>query len=586
MQTGAFFRLVRTVRGECSGWSSGSSILWAIGALVVLGLVGAGIAVMTPSATQSKLEQEAGMRAYYNANAGLNFVMSMQNVAQSNKTSFSNYMSMMGDSGVVSYNVEDDGYFAYQLGNIVTNGVNGTYQITDLSGTVMNSSGGSAYGYVIFGGGKGSSHVFNYNVSSMSNTNGRANDVLSGSAVTITASSTNVTGNIYAKNSVSVANDTIINGNVVSNGSFTGASRTSVSGYVCADGDVSLASSSIVSGDINAGGDVTLESASKVGGSIYSGGTVTLKSESVVVTGNIHAAKYIYLNSKAAVGGNVYAGVSVVYNDSSVSVGGDANSQGTVSFLGYGGTVSGNVYSSGAVTFSGKTTVAKNVYSGSSINFPNWTSSCINGVAAATGAISTCSGASCGSGNCYIHSSLPSQPSVTSPTAPVSHTSCAVKPDPDPPYNRKTTDGVVNLASGASYYFSGKTYYFSSITGAGNNTLYFDLSGGDVTIFSTGDVNFNGKATIKVSLDGKTYKNMGSVDKSYAAKVYLESNGNMYMGWAADWFGTLFSRGTLTFNGGNTIIGSYASLGGVTQIVSGSGYTVVYVASTYALANW
>lgn len=79
---------------------------------------------------------------------------------------------------------------------------------------------------------------------------------------------------------------------------------------------------------------------------------------------------------------------------------------------------------------------------------------------------------------------------------------------------------------------------------------------------------------------------MTSVDKKYAAKVYLESNETMYVGYDSDWFGTLFSRKTLTFNGGNAIIGSYASIEGTVTIQTGGGYTVTYVQSNYAKNTW
>ena len=41
---------------------SGSTLLWAIGVLVLLSVVGAMISQMSPSSLQGKLEQEAGMR--------------------------------------------------------------------------------------------------------------------------------------------------------------------------------------------------------------------------------------------------------------------------------------------------------------------------------------------------------------------------------------------------------------------------------------------------------------------------------------------------------------------------------------------
>ena len=74
------------------------------------------------------------MRAYYNANAGLNYIMGMQQFSQVNGTSFSNFASAMGGGSAVAYNMGSGGNFSFQLGNMVANGTNGTYQVTSLVG--------------------------------------------------------------------------------------------------------------------------------------------------------------------------------------------------------------------------------------------------------------------------------------------------------------------------------------------------------------------------------------------------------------------------------------------------------------------
>lgn len=386
--------------------------------------------------------------------------MGMQQFSQVNGTSFSNFASAMGGGSTVAYNMGSGDNFSFQLGNMVANGTNGTYQVTSLVGGVANTTGGGAYEYVVYGGAKGNSSVINYTLSTSSKTNGRSEDVLSGDSVSITATRTTVTGNVYGKESINVVEDTSITGNVVSNGSFTGGSRVKVTGYLCADGNITLADSTVVGGDINAGGDVVVGSASNLSGSIYSAGSVTINAASVTVGGSINAAKGIYLNSKAKIGGSTNAGTGVYFQDDSITVGGDVNSLAAVSFGGSVDVVSGNVFAKSNIAITKTAKINNNAYSGGNISISNSNSdgTCIAGVAAAVGTIANCTSKNCGSGHCYIGSSLPNQSSVQAPINPTAYTSCAVKADPNPPLNTLTTDGTLK-----NYYFAGKSYYFSDI---------------------------------------------------------------------------------------------------------------------------
>ncbi|MGE4536346.1 MAG: hypothetical protein AB7D37_04640 [Desulfovibrio sp.] len=143
---------------------AGATLLWMIGALVVLGAVAAGVALMSPSASRGKLEQEAGMRAYYNANAGLNYILSMHGSAQAENINFTNFISKMGGGGSVTMTLTGNDVFTYELGNTQANGVNGTYQIINLVGSVKDSAGKDAYSYAMYGQGK-DSEVEKYTIS-------------------------------------------------------------------------------------------------------------------------------------------------------------------------------------------------------------------------------------------------------------------------------------------------------------------------------------------------------------------------------------------------------------------------------------
>lgn len=281
--------------------SSGSTLLWMIGALVVLGSVAAGVAFMSPSASRGKLEQEAAMRAFYNANAGLQFLNSANDAGESANINFSNFTSRMGGTGLVTYTMPDNGTFSYQLGNIQTNGVNGTYQITNLIGTVQDANDKSAYVYSIYGGGKGSSVIKGYTPSD----SGGNNNVPSGSYTNKIV----FAGSVYNGNYI-FTDANFTNGGVIINGSidYVGGVTSSADGclhmvgsqigkidessHICANtclvldggnnyygkiysqGDITVANGNIY-GEIHAGGSVVLTWSSHVHGDIYTNGTLT-----------------------------------------------------------------------------------------------------------------------------------------------------------------------------------------------------------------------------------------------------------------------------------------------------------------------
>ncbi len=615
--------VLRVLR-ETAAASHGATLLWLVGAMLLLGGLGAAVSVMTPSTTQSKLEQEAAMRAYYNANAGLNFIKSMEKSNEVAKVNYATFISEMGGGDVVTYAMAGGGEFSFQINSVNSNGANGNYVITNLVGSIGANTNGSRYSYIIYGAGKGISENSSYQVEGPKSVTGQEKYVFSGGVVNISASAESVDGSIYGRTSVTLVEDATVTGDVVSNGNVKMGSRVKVNGSVCSDGSIVMAeenvvggsvnaksnvtmesrtstgpitaggnlvlsgSGQVINGDINAAGDVTISSSGKVNGSIYAAGAVTVNSAGGVVTGDIHAGGAITINSKITIGGGVFGGSVVTMANDSISVGLDVNAASSVSFTGYGGNYPGNVYANGAINIPQKTTISKNIASGGNITISGW-STCIKGVASAKGSIEACSGSSCGSGDCYIGSRLPNQAAVKAPTAPTSpskYVACTVEPVPNPPKNEKTTDGALVLKRNKTKTFTEGIYYFSSISGEGNATVAFDLSKGDIAIFSTGAVSLGNPTNILVSTDGSTYKELTDVDKSLAAKIYLESNSSIFLDWKADWFGTLFSRGNITFAGGNTFIGSYASQSGSSSVNSGSGYSMTYVPSNYAIANW
>lgn len=559
MQTGSFFRLVQGLRGKCSGWSSGSSLLWAIGALVVMGLVGAGIAVMTPSTTQSKLEQEAGMRAYYNANAGLNFVVSMQNVAESENISFSNYISSMGSGGSVSYNVESDGYFTYQLGNIVTSGVNGTYQITNLIGTATNSTGGSAYGYAVFGGGKGNSAVFTYvpvGAGGSATPERAAKYVLyAGNADVVVGGSANITGDIYAK-TLDIEQATI-NGDVIVKGKADLGYLTVINGDLCSSGDISL-NQSTVSGTINNFGNIVFYYNSKAYGDVFSSGYVT-EAEQTKLYGSLNAGSYVLTSGRADMYQNVYAGGNIDLNKSYATIHGNAYS-GAVIKLAWGTEITGQA-------------VAVDVQqaSGSTVGSIRETTTYPPNIAPT--APTAC-----------VSDSTPPLATITTGSKNVSigwHETTYDTSNPLPPGKYKN----LTISSSAPITFTSGSYYFSSVSLGWGTKINYNITDGDINIFVKGDAGINATDGIKISTDGVIWSDIADVATAKAAKVYWESHGAGTLEWGMPWFGTLFATTGITLGGKNSpVIGALVTSGNLSNIDWDA--DIVYVPSNYAIQHW
>lgn len=261
---------------------AGSTLLWAIGALVLLSVAGAMIAKMTPSTLQGKLEQEAGARAYYNANSGLNYILGMQQAAQASGTTLANFVDSMGNGTSKTMNLSGTDSFSYQLQTL--NSANSTYQITHLVGTVKNQGGAAAYAYQIHGGGKNKSGPKEYIVTSKdwSSTNGSY--IINAGNSTLEISQPTYVGADIAAKKVVIAYGATIDGNIVSSTSVTLAQSATVSKSICAaDGDVSVGYGAVVSGDVSANGDIDMVQNSYIGGNANSTEWITMHAYTTIV---------------------------------------------------------------------------------------------------------------------------------------------------------------------------------------------------------------------------------------------------------------------------------------------------------------
>ncbi|MEL7640060.1 MAG: hypothetical protein AAGU21_10505 [Solidesulfovibrio sp.] len=589
MQARFIFRVIPGLRGKRFGWSAGSSLLWAIGALVVMGAVGAGVALMTPATMQSKLQQEAGMRAYYNANAGLNFVMTMRSVAQNEGISFSDYISNMGSGSLVTYGMENDGYFAFQFGNI--NGTNNTYQVNSLYGVVTNSSGGAAYNYVIYGGGKGSGSVMNYNVASSAQ-KGLYNkvEVYSGLGLTI-GSDAVLDSDVMAAN-VAIGNNANISGNVVGNTFVKTSGYVTINGDVCSNGYVETSNASTYKANIDAQGYVTIASNVKVYGSVFAEDYVTV-GNAAIVSGDINSGNYVYLTggtSPSSQVSNVKADGDITLNSSAI-IGSNAyanirNSTKAKIDMGYASKMS-NAYAMGNIAVGGSAVVSSIACCGGTLT---------KGWAASVGSV--CSTFS----DSYIVKRT--APTACTILAAPKHADAANFPSTGT--NVTASSGGATLTPGTVYgtvsssnegvlYLTSGIYYINTLTLTGNKTkMYLDVTNGDITIFVTKSITLSNLFSVYIT--GKDNVTSHTVTKAtvgelisggntgIAAKVYLETMGTFTFANQNTWIGTIYADGNINLGYKPTILGAlYSKSGTVVEVNSQSLY---FVMSNYAKDNW
>lgn len=628
----------------------GSVMFVVIGALVVMGIIGAAVSRLTGSSDSTELQENKLDGAYYSAYSGLQFLQYAEKNKLNTYADLKDYTDKVTKgspyvlpSGVGQFSVvltpKPGSETSYTVSSLVGSVVGGT----DVRGHnyLLTCSGDRTFGtspvvpekwlkYVQVGSNVTTSSAMGTkgNILATNNLSIVENNTVEGNIIAYnnitTGSGVVITGSVYAEGNVAIGPNSTISksiqaiGNVTigsatktssiaSNGNVVlEASKQSISGNINAAGNVTISSGSVVDGDIIAGGNVVLDpSGCQITGNIYAGGNVSISSGShvdkaVVADGNVDiASSDVVVKSGVSSGGNIRVGSSFrtvggltasgnITLSNGSSVGTDINSGGDLSITGGSNIISQNVYVGRSLTIEGASKILGNASVGGDVSLSGW-GACIAKETAVSGSIRTdCKGTTCGDGNCYlkIGGSVKAPLSPETPKEPTPVVKMEREEVPNPPYNKLSTDGKLSVPNGGTKTFTSGTYYYSKIETAYGSKLQFDLSKGDITIFATGDVKLDNSTKIFISSDGKKYLPMADVDQSLAAKIYLESNSNISVLWAADWFGTLFSRGNISFDGGNTVIGMVTSLSGNTSSSGGTTEKITYVVSNYALREW
>ncbi len=548
----------------------GGALLYVIASIVLLGAIGGGVAYFSSSSSTSQLANTRAEQAYYAALSGQAYLEQQHEQFEKNEGNdpeaqvFLDFQAAMVANGGVRA-LDASRRFTVTISNpsvsapfLYTGTVVGDY--LDAQGNVTES-----YRIAQTRAGSASDPFVPVPYEDPEDPSEPSTPDEMGRMTPVVSNKSQIDTGVYG-NTVTLENEASVKGDVISLSWVKVGNMAAVGGDVCADGDVTLNNKASVGGDINTPGNITIGSdAAMVKGSIFAGGKVTLES-SASVLGEIHAAGNVVLNWNSSVGGGVFSSGDVTVANAA-TVQGDVNAGGKIT-VNWGGTIAGDAIAGGKADIK--------------------------------------DGGSAASASSYV--SAPPRIKPTAPTAcdvvakPPLQTFSAGSTPVSASYGQYTTSPGLNLSPGtysmlniAGYNvltLHGGTYTFSSMSLAWLQTLQLDLSGGDITIFVVGNVNFGGAVTIRVSTDGTTYQSMWDVDKALAAKVYLETHGNFTAGEKGRWFGTILAKGDITFNGGAETEGPYKVIGAMSTVDDASKITLsdaflsYYVKSNFAKANW
>ncbi|UJX39410.1 polymer-forming cytoskeletal protein [Desulfovibrio sp. JY] len=498
------------------------------------------------------------MRAYYNANAGLQFLNSVSESAENAQINFSKFTSQMGGTDVVTYTMPDNGTFSYQLGNLTTNGVNGTYQITNLIGTVQDANDKSAYSYVIYGGGKGDSNTISYTLPPSESPLTLPRNT--GIAETLNFVGDKMTGN-YMFSAYK------FNGGVDINGSLDYIGAGDCLDYNGGDLGLSDGTSHVCSNTC-----IILDGGHPVYGTVNAQTYVKIKN--VTMNGDVHAGTYVEKSSGQTMTGNIYAVTDVTISNGTLV--GDIYAGGNVTISG--GTIDGSIYAVGNVDI-GNATVKKEVISGGNVSGQQWRS-WINGNVYYYGVFEPRPDSSRLGGSAIKVSTKPA-----TPTAP---TECKSYELPD--YKDRTPTQLDPTDDwGIPYVIKGKSdikdesWVFASVN-LTKGGLCLDLSDENsyINIFVNGNFKLTGILSLKTSSGGGCVSAASYSDSdliAYAKRIYLEVGGNVTFNTDAHkWVGTIFAQGDIMGKSTTSVVGTLYSKG---TIDLGGGSVAYAVDSDY-----
>lgn len=270
--------------------------------------------------------------------------------------------------------------------------------------------------------------------------------------------------------------------------------------------------------------------------SLYAGNNVSL-GQHVNVAGNVGAGHNAQMDGYTAIAGNVQTGNSASLNQH-VSVAGNVVAGQQVSMDGY-ATISGNVDASQA------NGVAVNMGQNAQVTgtVKHYGDAKINKANGATVGADVA-----GTPSAVANFALPNASTFAGGGANIKTNGNATTILAAGNY------GKLDLGSHNTLKLSAGNYYFDSLLTDGYNSIIFDLTGGAISLFFTGNVNIGSNLDIQTIGGG-------------ADKIYAETHGNWTQDGYGEWFGTIFASangGDLSFGSHSDLVGNYYAAQNIT----------------------
>jgi len=506
----------------------GIALLYAVGAIALLGALATAITILTPSSTITEINENRFGQAYYAAYSGLQYLKYAESgiykdIATFTKTINSGTPYVLSSSGATA----DISVSSIDATHYTIN-----YIIGSTTGEMVKSE-----NYMLLNGATRSFIAYSSPVPKAL-----------GAYVTATNGLTNAQGTIDGD---LLSGTFVFNPGVIITGSVISTSTTEtlnikvgkIGGtgkYVCSDSGVVL-NGNEVDGNVYAHGDVSYNNG-VVAGDIYATGDVTVSNGSVEFSHNIYAGGNVYIKN-AYITGNIYAAGNVVIGGSWPRVTGQIHSQQAVTIND--GAVSGNVYD-----INGLSVAASYMFTGYEYKNPTKPLSVMNCPEKVTWTMTQHPATS----DFYIGNGA---------------------------YG-SLSDNVD--ASNKYYYFNSFTIGGSGSGGWGNFCLDISHDGGIVN-FVANNLSERGNYYVNTKSLSNCYGSMmNSMDVSYyasASKFYTEVYGNVTMSGGSDWFGTIFSNGDITLGGGSIVVGALYSVNGTINLSGSGGTKIRYVQADY-----
>jgi cytoskeletal protein CcmA (bactofilin family) len=317
---------------------------------------------------------------------------------------------------------------------------------------------------------------------------------------------------------------------------------------------------------VGSNGDISMDSGTVRGTEFQAAGSL-LGNPSFLTANNLIFNGNVQFGGLTNIVGGVDAGGTATIG---ATVGGNVTAAGDVSV---GGTVSGNVATNGSVTLPTFGAVSGNVQAAQNVTMQ--TSTTIGGNVTYGGTLTRIGSTTIGGS--ITHAASSATPSSFATVGIAANSFAAGGPDVSVPifgaavlapgfYGALAIDrGTVELSPGK--------YYFNSVTatsGFMNLNLRLDQPG-DIEIYVLGDYNIPLQVTEVNGVD------ITAADAALAARVYVESHGNIHVGW--DNLGTLYAPS------GDVSLDSLTDLWGAAvaghDAIFGGGADVQYVSSSH-----